>query len=145
MKMPSPADIRAARRAFGLTQSQAGALCGVTDRAWRYWERGEREMPKGMWELFNIKTKVEKMRSVTIKTLCDNDASSTIAPDNSPLGNFRDASLQVRKINNVPSHITNAEVLKAWRETSDITWLGGRDPRLEFDFAEIGGGKIIKR
>ena len=102
-------------------------------------------MPGSKWELFNLKTKVEKMRSVTIKTLCgDSDASSTIAPD-APLGNFRDASLQVRKINNVPEHVTNAEVLKAWRETTDITWLGGRDPRLEFDFAEIGHGKIIKR
>ena len=144
--MPSPSEILAARKAAGLTQTQAAATVGVTLRAWQYWEAGQREMPASAWELFNIKTKVEKMRSVTIKTLCgNNDASSTIAPDNSPLGNFRDASLQVRKINNVPSHITNAEVLKAWRETSDITWLGGRDPRLEFDFAEIGGGKIIKR
>ena len=55
--MPSPADIRQSRRALGLTQAQAGALVGVTDRAWRYWERGERVMPKGMWELFNLKTK----------------------------------------------------------------------------------------
>lgn len=54
---PSPALIRTARLALGLTQSQAGALVGVTDRAWRYWERGERVMPKGMWELFNLKTR----------------------------------------------------------------------------------------
>ena len=55
--MPSPSTIRASRLRLGLTQSQAGALVGVTDRAWRYWERGERVMPKGMWELFNLKTK----------------------------------------------------------------------------------------
>ena len=58
--MPSPADIRAARRAFGLTQSQAGAMVGVTDRAWRYWERGERNMPTSAWELFQIKTKARE-------------------------------------------------------------------------------------
>ena len=144
--MPSPSTIRTTRLALGLTQQQSGALVGASARAWRSWEAGVRVMPGSKWELFNLKTKVEKMRSVTIKTLCgNNDASSTIAPDASPLGNFRDASLQVRKINNVPEHVTNAEVLKAWRETSDITWLGGKDPRLEFDFAEIGGGKIIKR
>lgn len=55
--MPSPADIRASRLSLGLTQAQAGELVGVTDRAWRYWERGERVMPRGMWELWVIKTK----------------------------------------------------------------------------------------
>lgn len=54
--MPNPEQVRSARLSLGLTQSQAGALVGVTDRAWRYWERGERVMPKGMWELFLIKT-----------------------------------------------------------------------------------------
>ena len=48
--------IRAARLSLGLTQSQAGALVGVTDRAWRYWETGKRKMPSGMWELFVLKT-----------------------------------------------------------------------------------------
>ena len=57
--MPSPATIRAARLSLGLTQSQAGALVGVTDRAWRYWERGERVMPSSAWELWQIKTKRE--------------------------------------------------------------------------------------
>lgn len=55
--MPSPADIREARHRAGLTQSQAAALVGVTDRAWRYWERGSRTMPSSAWELFKIKTK----------------------------------------------------------------------------------------
>ena len=55
--MPSPAEIKEARVAAGLTQSQAAALVGVTDRAWRYWEGGRRNMPTSAWELFKIKTK----------------------------------------------------------------------------------------
>ena len=55
--MPSPATIRSSRLALGLTQAQAGALVGVTDRAWRYWEAGRRTMPVGIWELFQLKTK----------------------------------------------------------------------------------------
>ena len=55
--MPSPSEIRQSRLSLGLTQAQAGALVGVTDRAWRYWERGERVMPSSAWELFNLKTK----------------------------------------------------------------------------------------
>lgn len=62
--MPSPSDIRQSRLALNLTQSQAGALVWVTDRAWRYWERGERVMPKGMWELFLIKTGIKEKNNV---------------------------------------------------------------------------------
>ena len=58
--MPSPATIRSSRIALGLTQKQAGALVGVTDRAWRYWESGRRTMPVGIWELFQLKTKRPK-------------------------------------------------------------------------------------
>ena len=55
--MPNPTEIKEARANAGLTQSQAAALVGVTDRAWRYWERGSRTMPSSAWELFKIKTK----------------------------------------------------------------------------------------
>ena len=55
--MPSPQEIKDARAKAGLTQAQAAALVGVTDRAWRYWERGSRSMPSSAWELFLLKTK----------------------------------------------------------------------------------------
>jgi hypothetical protein len=85
------------------------------------------------------------MKSITVKTLCGhNDATTTLAPNGSPLGNFRTASLQVRRINNVPDDVAPSAVVKAFRETVDISWLGGREGQLEFDFAEIGGGKIIR-
>lgn len=55
--MPSPADIRASRLSIGLTQQQAGELVGATRRTWQNWELGTRKMPKGMWELWTMKTK----------------------------------------------------------------------------------------
>lgn len=60
--MPSPATIRTTRLSLGLTQAQAGAVVGVTDRAWRAWESDEsapshRVMPGSKWELFLIKTR----------------------------------------------------------------------------------------
>ena len=55
--MPSPDDIRQARKAAGLTQAQAGELIGATRRAWQEWEAGRRNMPGAKWELWVIKTK----------------------------------------------------------------------------------------
>ena len=57
--MPTPDTIRASRLALNLTQSQAGALVGVTDRAWRYWEGGERVMPYAAWKV--LQDEVERM------------------------------------------------------------------------------------
>lgn len=55
MNNPPPADIRLAREAAGLTQTQAAALihCGL--RAWQKWEAGDRKMHPAFWELFQIK------------------------------------------------------------------------------------------
>lgn len=57
MNSPTPSEILAARKAAGLTQTQAAKLVGVTLRAWQYWEAGERTMPTSAWELFLIKTR----------------------------------------------------------------------------------------
>lgn len=59
---PSPEEIRAARVAAGLTQTQAATLVHVTPRNWQQWEdstggQNARKMPAGLWELFNIKSK----------------------------------------------------------------------------------------
>ena len=56
MPSPAPSEILAARKAAGLTQTQAATLVGVKLRAWQYWEAGGRVMPVAMWELFLIKT-----------------------------------------------------------------------------------------
>jgi len=57
---PSPADIRAAREAAGLTQAQAAELVHTTPRNWQQWEQEEgtnrRPMHPAFWELFRLKT-----------------------------------------------------------------------------------------
>ena len=56
---PSAAEIRAAREAAGLTQTQAAALVHATARNWQQWEQEEgsnaRRMHPGLWELFRLK------------------------------------------------------------------------------------------
>jgi len=59
---PTPAEIRQAREAAGLTQTQAASLVHASLRAWQQWEAeegtpGHRRMHPGLWELFQIKTK----------------------------------------------------------------------------------------
>ena len=53
---PAPADIRAALKAAGLTQTEAARLVHGTLRAWQEWEAGNRQMHPGLWELFALKT-----------------------------------------------------------------------------------------
>jgi len=62
MTHPTPQQIKAARNAAGLTQTQAGALVGVLKRTWVAWESDEdkpshRNMPYAKWELFKILSK----------------------------------------------------------------------------------------
>lgn len=52
---PSSEELRAARKAAGLTQTQAGALLHTTCRTWQQWEAGDRKMHPAFWELFRIK------------------------------------------------------------------------------------------
>ena len=52
---PKPPEIRAAREAAGLTQTEAGALIFVSLRGWQQWEAGERPMHPAFWELFQRK------------------------------------------------------------------------------------------
>jgi hypothetical protein len=63
---PTPENIRAARTAAGLTQTDASALVYCKLRAWIHWEAGSRAMPEGLFELFLIKTdptyKVQRLR-----------------------------------------------------------------------------------
>lgn len=56
---PAPAEIKAARVAAGLTQTQAAALVHAGLKTWQNWESetGEaRRIPLASWELFLIKT-----------------------------------------------------------------------------------------
>ena len=60
---PTPAEVRAAREAAGLTQTQAAALVHASTRNWQQWEQSEgassaRRMHPGLWELFRIKARL---------------------------------------------------------------------------------------
>jgi len=57
---PSPAEVRAAREAAGLTQAQAAELVYASLRNWQQWEQQEgassaRRMHPAIWELFRMK------------------------------------------------------------------------------------------
>jgi DNA-binding transcriptional regulator YiaG len=55
MPVPTPEEIKEARRKVGLTQTQAGALLHTTVRTWQQWEAGDRKMHPAFWELFCMK------------------------------------------------------------------------------------------
>lgn len=59
-RAPVAADIRAAREAAGLTQTQAGALVHAPLRAWQRWEAGRAPMHPGLWELFRRKVGLDE-------------------------------------------------------------------------------------
>lgn len=52
---PTPAEVRAAREAAGLSQTSAAALIYCTLRGWQEWEAGNRRMHPAFWELFRLK------------------------------------------------------------------------------------------
>lgn len=56
MTNPNPNEIKKARTAAGLTQTQAAKLVHVVLSSWQRWEAGERKMHPAYWELFLIKT-----------------------------------------------------------------------------------------
>ncbi|MFZ4504585.1 MAG: helix-turn-helix domain-containing protein [Methylovulum sp.] len=58
--MPTPEEIKQARKEAGLTQTQAGKLIHKSCRAWQQYEKGDREMDLAYWELFLIKTNTQK-------------------------------------------------------------------------------------
>ncbi|WP_029413336.1 helix-turn-helix domain-containing protein [Acidovorax radicis] len=52
----TPAAIREARLAAGLTQTEAAQTVRASLRGWQQWEAGDRAMPPGLFELFMLKT-----------------------------------------------------------------------------------------
>lgn len=55
-EVPDRVEIKAAREAAGLTQTQAAAVVHCKLRAWQQWEAGDRQMHPAFWELFCIKS-----------------------------------------------------------------------------------------
>lgn len=55
VRPPTPEEIKAARKAAGLSQTDAGVLVHSALRSWQQWEAGDREMHPAFWELFQMK------------------------------------------------------------------------------------------
>jgi len=86
------------------------------------------------------------MRDLLVQTDCRSDVNlpkTRVAPKNAKLGDFNQAALQNRLIKNIPDNVTDVAVCKLFASTTDITWLG-QEGRLEFEFSELGEGKIIR-
>jgi hypothetical protein len=72
-------------------------------------------------------------------------AASTLAHPSAKPGDSRDCAIQITAITDVPTDVTDREVIRRWNETVDLTWLG-RSPgtgRHTFAYAEIGHGRMI--
>lgn len=54
-RSPTTTEIRVAREAYNLTQTEAGELIYCTLRGWQNWEGGVRAMHPAMWEFFKLK------------------------------------------------------------------------------------------
>jgi hypothetical protein len=85
------------------------------------------------------------MKSIKLKTTCnDNHVHTTLANPLAPLGDFRQASVQIRQINNIPEGVDHYQAVKLWQMTCDLTRIMTGKQRMEFDFSELGEGRIIK-
>jgi hypothetical protein len=86
------------------------------------------------------------MRNLILKTNCRGKGLpvTTIGLPRDIPGNYEHAALQIRRLINIPDDISDNTAIKLFERTVDITWVGGKSGRLEFDFAELGEGKIIK-
>lgn len=51
---PTPAEIRAARDAAGLTHKAAARRIWCAERTWQDWEAGNRRMHPAFWHLWHI-------------------------------------------------------------------------------------------
>ncbi len=56
MHSPNHEDVKKARKDAGLTQRQAGEMCGVDIRVFRRWEDGDSRMPYAAWQWFTLRT-----------------------------------------------------------------------------------------
>lgn len=73
---PTPEDIKSLRLKHQLSAAELAQGLYVNPRTVFFWEKGEREMPLGLWELMNIKlgefsptpiTKDQPVSSVKVK------------------------------------------------------------------------------
>lgn len=66
--MPSSTEVGQARAKAGLTQTEAGAVVGLTLRSWQMYEAGQRNMSEHAFELFLLKTNQHPTQSLIPKS-----------------------------------------------------------------------------
>lgn len=85
------------------------------------------------------------MKSLMIKTKCSsNTAKTTICDPRSRPGDYKDCGLQIRRINNIPAGISSNKVLIDFINTVDATAYTPLSARFEFNYSDLGSGKIIR-
>jgi len=84
------------------------------------------------------------MKTIRLKTTCYGmDVRTTLAHPSAPLGDYREATVQIREVVNVPPCVNPVEVIRLFASTADMTPFYG-EPRLVFDYNELGLGRIIR-
>lgn len=53
----TPKEVKEMRLKAGLSVSEAARIVLISDRSWQRYESGDRKIPPGLVELFQIKTK----------------------------------------------------------------------------------------
>ena len=81
------------------------------------------------------------MRTIKVKTTEVSGGQCTLQHPGAPLGNF--GKVISYQITEIPDNVGTPGVIKLFNETTDLTWLGGRNPQYVFRFSELGVGKII--
>lgn len=87
------------------------------------------------------------MRTIKLKTICNVAASAVhncLQHPNAKLGEV--GNIRTVEITEIPETATNADVLKAWNKSVDVSWVSndGKYRRHSYRFAEIGSGRIIR-
>ena len=67
MIAPTPADIRAAREAAGLSQTAAAELIGRSLRVWQAYESGTRAVDPLLWRVWRIRVGLDTPESIVGK------------------------------------------------------------------------------
>ena len=88
------------------------------------------------------------MRSLKLKTICNVAAMAVHVCLQHPSAKIGEAGMvRTVEITDIPEAVETWQVLKAWRETVDVSYLGGgtlKYPRHKYAFSEIGSGRIIR-
>ena len=77
MKAPTAAELRAARRAAGLTQAQAASLCYRSAACWQACELGKRNLDPAAWDVFKRRASALRRRKIKSSGM---PGSSNVAP-----------------------------------------------------------------